>query len=173
MSQAKCSTENCPQPVFKNGVCIDHSITKEGVIEHKHLNTFGKAKLNVEQECDRINQQFLNDKNYECDINVLNEYKVKFREMDENGSGDIDINELGRAMERLKKPKNQLQLRKMIEEVDIDQDGCINYNEFLIMMLGKKSSVLQLILKYEAMNKPKETPSGPPPKKNLADLIKK
>ncbi len=105
----------------------------------------------------------------------LDEMSVKFQEMDEDGSGDIDVPELGRAMERLGKPKNQLELKKMIDEVDTDKSGTINYREFLEMMLGKnhQSSVLRLILMFEAMSKPKAAPTGPAKKISLTDLIAK
>jgi len=79
----------------------------------------------------------------------MQQLQTQFISMDEDGSGAIDIGELGRAMERLGKPKNQLQLKKMIEEVDNDKDGEISYLEFLQMMLGKQSSVLRLILMFE------------------------
>jgi len=176
----RCAVDECSQDQFKNNYCIDHwrehsgVSTKSGQINHAHLNTFGKAKLNSDQECDRINQQFLNDKQYDVDEAKLLEYKSKFQEMDENGSGDIDIHELGRAMERLGKPKNQLQLKKMIAEVDLTNTGTIKYNEFLQMMLGKSSSVLRLILMYEGMAKKeeeaKQKPKGAPVKKNISQL---
>jgi allograft inflammatory factor 1 len=48
--------------------------------------------------------------------------------------------------------------------------GTIHYNEFLDMMLGKKSTVLKLILMFEEKKKEKELPKGLPPKKTFADL---
>jgi allograft inflammatory factor 1 len=78
--------------------------------------------------------------------------------------------ELGIAMEKIGKPKNALQLRKMIAEVDSNNSGTITFDEFLVMMLGSKSSVLRLILMYEAMGKKKEQPTGVAPKRSLADL---
>jgi len=131
------------------------------------------------KKCDEMNEEYIKDAegtmandDLEKFKNQLNDYKKQFQEMDENGSGDIDIMELGRAMERLKKPKNQLELKKMIDEVDLDKSGTINYKEFLTMMLGNKSSVLKLILLFEAKSKQQETPKGPPPKKSLQDLLK-
>lgn len=78
-------------------------------------------------------------------------------------------------MERLGKPKNQLELKKMIDEVDSDKSGTINYLEFLEMMLGKAhtSSVLRLILMFEGLGKEKPKPKGPPPKVSLTDLVAK
>ena len=73
-------------------------------------------------------------------------------------------------MERLGQAKTHLELKKMIAEVDTNNSGTIHYPEFLDMMLGKKSSVLKLILLFEEMKKAKEAPKGLPPKKSLADL---
>ena len=47
-------------------------------------------------------------------------------------------------MEKLGKPTNMLDVTKMIAEVDTNKSGTINYNEFIEMMLGKKSSVLKM-----------------------------
>jgi len=143
------------------------------VVDHKFLNKFGKDKLSVEQEIQKVNQEFLSDPKFSCDEKSLAEFRNKFVEMDEDGSGDIDIRELGKALERLGKPKNHNELKKIIAEVDMDKDGAINYREFLHMMLGKQSSVLRLILMFEGMAKKDEKPKGPAPKKPLSDLIKK
>jgi len=169
---ANCSS--CNQPAFKDGLCMDCHRKGQNAgkqISHGHLNAFGKKKVNNETECKKLNEEYL--KAGKADADKLQELQEKFMEMDEDGSGDIDIVELGKAMERLGKHKNQLELKKMIDEVDTDKSGTINYREFLEMMLGKQSSVLRLILQFEAMSKPKAKPTGPPPKKNLADLISK
>jgi len=172
----KCSVESCPQPVFKNDLCIDHvrqGFTKGGQQVHDHLTQFGKKKLSVQEQCDELNVKFLADNTYNTDAKTLDVYKQKFMDMDLDGSGDIDIHELGLAMEKIGKPKNQLELKKMIDEVDLDHDGVINYTEFLIMMLGKKSSVLRLILMFEGMGKEKDKPQGVPPKKTIQELLNK
>jgi allograft inflammatory factor 1 len=96
----------------------------------------------------------------------MEELKRNFLDMDEDGSGDIDVVELGRAMEKLGKPKNQLQLRKMIAEVDISGSGTIEYEEFVLMMIGSSSSVLRLILLFEKLSKKEETGGKSRQKKN-------
>jgi len=174
MASEKC--KSCNQPSFKDGLCMDcnRKSTNSGKqMEHGHLNAFGKKKVNNQEECKKLNAEWLKAGKAEQD--KLDEMQQKFMEMDEDGSGDIDVPELGRAMERLGKPKNQLELKKMIDEVDSDKSGTINYREFLEMMLGKnfQSSVLRLILLFEGMNKPKDKPKGPPPKVSLSDLVSK
>jgi len=177
-----CAYADCPQQQFKNNYCIDHwrehsgISTKTSEIKHNYLNQFGKNKVSVDELCDQINETFLNNTAFNTDEKQLQQYKRKFMDMDEDGSGDIDIGELGRALEKLGKPKNQLQLKKMIEEVDKTGSGTIKYDEFLEMMLGKQSSVLRLILMFEGMAKSeeqKQEKKGPAPKKTINDLLNK
>jgi len=56
---------------------------------------------------------------------------------------------------------------------EVSKTDTIHYVEFLEMMLGKQSSVLKLILKFEGMAKKQEEKKGPPPKKTLAELTAK
>jgi len=174
MSASKCTKPGCNAAQFKDSLCVDHLREQKAgssvEVKHSHLNTFGKAKVGIEEKCDGINSEFLTGGKYEVTQERLDELKTKFLEMDEDASGAIDLQELGRAMERLGKPKNQIELRKMIAEVDDDKDGQISYREFLVMMLGKKSSVLALILKFEGLAKQNAGPilpktNKPPPGK--------
>ena len=52
--------------------------------------------------------------------------------------------ELKMMMEKLGQAKTHLELKKMIEEVDRTNSGTIKYDDFLYMMLDKRSSILQL-----------------------------
>ncbi|XP_022085223.1 allograft inflammatory factor 1-like [Acanthaster planci] len=97
-------------------------------------------------------------------------YKGMFMEFDENSSGDIDIMELKRMMEKLGQAKTHLELKKMITEVDTTNSGTIHYNEFIEMMLGKRNSILKLILMFEEKKQEKERPTGNPPKRDLEHL---
>jgi Ca2+-binding EF-hand superfamily protein len=53
----------------------------------------------------------------------LESYKRQFMEFDEDDSGDIDIMELKRMMEKLGQAKTHLELKKMIAEVDTNNSG--------------------------------------------------
>ena len=55
-----------------------------------------------------------------------------------------DVKDVTFMMEKLGQPKNLLEVKKMIAEVDTNNSGTINYNEFIEMMLGKKNSVLKM-----------------------------
>ncbi|XP_020916259.1 allograft inflammatory factor 1 [Exaiptasia diaphana] len=137
---------------------------------------FGALKKQQDQDLDEINKSFISSGDYddEEDYPDLSErlegYKNQFMEFDEDHSGDIDIMELKRMMEKLGQAKTHLELKKMIAEVDTNNSGTIHYNEFLTMMLGKKSSILKLILMFEEKKKEKERPKGVAPKRDLSSL---
>ncbi|XP_035670862.1 allograft inflammatory factor 1-like [Branchiostoma floridae] len=127
----------------------------------------------MEKSLDQINQKFQTDDDYkevEDLADRLESLKKKFMEFDEDNSGDIDIMELKRMMEKLGQAKTHLELKKMIAEVDTTNGGVITYGDFLRMMLGKKSSVLKLILIFEEKKQGKERPKGTLPKPDLSSL---
>lgn len=97
-------------------------------------------------------------------------YKDQFITYDLDGSGDLDDNDVRVMMEKLGQPKNQIEIRKMIKEIDLNGSGTINYKEFVHMMLGGKSSIMRMILMFEEKMKAKEIPTGLPPKKSFSDL---
>ena len=55
-----------------------------------------------------------------------------------------DIMDVKYMLEKLGQPKTHLEMKKMITEVDTTNSGAINYHDFVIMMLGPKSSILKL-----------------------------
>lgn len=109
----------------------------------------------IEIQLEQINKSYLENPQYQDKddypnlVDTLERYQKQFMEYDLDHSGDIDIMELKAMMERLSQAKTNLELKKMIAEVDRENRGSISYNDFLFMMLGKKSSVLKLILKFE------------------------
>lgn len=134
---------------------------------------YGALRKKQEDELDEVNRDFLDGDTYKDVEDLeekLNEYKAKFMEYDLDNSGDIDIMELKQMMEKLGQAKTHLELKKMIAEIDTTNSGTIHYPEFLNMMLGKKSSILKIILMFEEKNKEKAKPTGLPPKKSLSDL---
>ncbi|XP_031560362.1 allograft inflammatory factor 1-like isoform X1 [Actinia tenebrosa] len=156
-------------------------------VDHQGGKRFGQLKKQQEQTLDEINQSFKNSGDYDDEEDYpdldgkLESYKKQFMEFDLDNSGDIDIMELKKMMpeknaelkkmmEKLGQAKTHLELKKMIAEVDTTNSGTISYNEFLTMMLGKKSSVLKLILLFEEKKKEKEKPKGVAPKRDLSSL---
>lgn len=129
--------------------------------------SFGQLKKQQENDLDRVADEFRS----ELDDATIEKYKQKFMLYDVNNSGDIDEFELKLMMEKIGQPKTHLELKKMIQEVDSTGKGTINFRDFLIMMTGKKSSILQKILMFEELAKKPETPKGPPPKKSIQDFL--
>lgn len=120
-----------------------------------------------------INEEFLNDTGYseveDLEAN-LEQYKEKFMEFDLDQNLEIDIMSMKRMMEKLGKTKTHLEIQKMIKEVDTTGSGTINYREFVLMMLGGKSTILKLILFFENLGHTPEAKTGIPPKRALDSL---
>ena len=135
---------------------------------------FGQLKKTQEMTLDQVNETYLNDEEYIEEYpnlkELLDDYKKQFITYDTTHSGDICEFELKLMMEKLDQAKTHLELKKMIAEVDRENRGAISYNDFLYMMLGKKNSVLKLILKFEKAMKEPEKPTGPAVKRTLSSL---
>lgn len=56
---------------------------------------------------------------------------------DKNGDGKITTKELGTVMRSLGQNPTEAELTDMINEVDVDNDGSIDFPEFLTMMARK------------------------------------
>ena len=93
---------------------------------HQGGKAFGALKTRQEEELSSLNEQYLHSGDWD-DVEDLEEklesYKKQFMEFDENNSGDIDIMELKRMMEKLGQAKTHLELKKMIAEVDTNNSG--------------------------------------------------
>lgn len=134
---------------------------------------FGDYMKKWESSLDEVNQEFLDDDTYKDDEELsekLQQYKKKFIECDQDLSGDLNIMDVKYMLEKLGQAKTHLELKKMIKEVDTTDKEAINYKDFVRMMLGPQSSVLKMILMFEAFAKPKEKPTGMPPKRDLSSL---
>ena len=53
-----------------------------------------------------------------------------FKQFDRDGSGTIDVNELRRVMEYLGVSMNERQLTELVEQVDVDETGELEFDEF-------------------------------------------
>ncbi|PLB53972.1 calmodulin [Aspergillus steynii IBT 23096] len=62
------------------------------------------------------------------------EFKRAFSLFDNDGDGQITRNELGVAMRTLGLNPSESELQDMIDEVDVDKSGTIDFPEFLTMM---------------------------------------
>ncbi|KAJ8606814.1 hypothetical protein MRB53_040681 [Persea americana] len=64
----------------------------------------------------------------------IQSFKDVFNLFDKDGSGSISTSELGDIMRGLGQNPTEEELQDMVNEVDTDQSGSIEFNEFMAMM---------------------------------------
>ncbi|NWY96897.1 AIF1L factor, partial [Loxia curvirostra] len=123
---------------------------------------------------DEINKEFLSDPKFSNEKDLeekLAVFKEKYMEFDLNNQGEIDLMSVKRMMEKLGAPKTHLELKRMISEVTGGVSDTISYQDFVNLMLGKRSAVLKLVMMFEGKaNESSRKPSGPPPERDIASL---
>jgi len=67
----------------------------------------------------------------------ISEFKEAFSLFDKDGDGCITTTELGTVMRSLGQNPTEAELRDMIDEVDADRNGTIDFAEFLNLMARK------------------------------------
>ena len=67
----------------------------------------------------------------------INEFKEAFNIFDKDKDGYITTKELGDIMKNLGQTPSEAELQDMINEVDIDGNGTIDFKEFLCLMTRK------------------------------------
>ncbi|XP_067935771.1 calmodulin-like [Watersipora subatra] len=71
----------------------------------------------------------------------LGDFKEAFQLFDKDGDGRITSKELGTVMKSLGQNPTESELSDMINEVDTDGNGTIDFNEFVVMMQKKQKSI--------------------------------
>jgi len=69
----------------------------------------------------------------------MNEFREIFNLVDADGSGEISREELGDLIATLGLKASQEELDRMIDEIDVDGDGTINFEEFCSVMSHRVS----------------------------------
>ena len=69
--------------------------------------------------------------------NYEEEMKVAFKMFDKDKNGYIERDELKQMMTKLGEKLTDGEIDEMMKEADTDNDGRVNYNEFLAMMKPK------------------------------------
>ncbi|XP_069775572.1 allograft inflammatory factor 1-like [Narcine bancroftii] len=134
---------------------------------------FGILKTQQDDRLEEINKDFLENPKYKSDPELedkLRIFKEKYMEFDLNDQGDIAIMGLKRMLEKMGAAKTHLELKKMIKEVAGEKSETISYHGFVMMMLGKQSTIAKIIMMYEDKAKEAEKPTGTPTKKSFTDL---
>ncbi|TMW64832.1 hypothetical protein Poli38472_008999 [Pythium oligandrum] len=70
----------------------------------------------------------------------LEEIKEAFRLFDSDGSGTIDVRELKAAMRALGFHVKKAEIRQMVADIDKDESGTIDQDEFIEMMTDKMNA---------------------------------
>ncbi|XP_067398038.1 allograft inflammatory factor 1-like isoform X1 [Emydura macquarii macquarii] len=147
------------------------------VTRHSRLQggkAYGQRRAQQAGRLEEINKEFLCDPKFSDEEDLeekLAVFKEKYMEFDLNSQDEIDLMSVKRMMEKLGAPKTHLELKKMISEVTGGVGETISYQDFVSVMLGKRSAVLKLVMLFEGKaneNIPK--PSGPPPERDIASL---
>lgn len=69
------------------------------------------------------------------------EFKVAFSLFDPDGDGSITVEELGQVIRSLGQNPSEADLQDMINEVDVDGNGDIDFDEFLTLIATKMEAV--------------------------------
>ncbi|KAL2130343.1 hypothetical protein VTI74DRAFT_6569 [Chaetomium olivicolor] len=77
------------------------------------------------------------------------QYREVFEIFDKDGTGDITADELGQVMKELGLNPSDEELRDLINEVDLNKDGVISFDEFLALM---SQNVKELDTEQELIN---------------------
>lgn len=72
----------------------------------------------------------------------IDRFTAEFRSFDENGDGHISTLELEKILRNLNEYKDKKQLQHLIREVDKNENGTIEFNEFLAVISGIRSGKL-------------------------------
>ncbi|PWN22265.1 EF-hand [Microstroma glucosiphilum] len=71
----------------------------------------------------------------------ISEFKEAFSLFDKDGDGSITVKELGTVMRSLGQNPTEAELQDMVNEVDADGNGCVDFAEFIGLMARKLRDV--------------------------------
>lgn len=65
-----------------------------------------------------------------CKFTEEEAVRAAFERLDDDGSGELDIDEIGQLMEAIGRQLNEKQLQKMMQEIDEDGSGLVEFDEY-------------------------------------------
>merc|ERR1712178_342687 len=77
--------------------------------------------------------------------------KETFEDFDAEGEGEIGTDDLGAVMRTLGMECTETELQLMIDDVDADGSGTIDFPEFLLMMCEKMAPASELTIEEETV----------------------
>jgi Ca2+-binding EF-hand superfamily protein len=103
------------------------------------------------------------DETYRVDLEVeayftdqqLSDFKKQFKQIDDDKSGHLDEDEMKMLIDALGIPADRNKVHEMMEEIDVDGTGSIDFNEFVTMMHDMhrgKGSALGRMLQHAGLN---------------------
>ena len=128
--------------------------SKTGGHNHKHLEIYGKKKN------EELYQYRLRNIVPEVTESQKLEIKEAFDLFDQDGNESIDAYELKVALRALGLEPNEDEVKKLIQLVDEDNSGTIDFNEFLNILAYKmkskenKSELLTMFNQFTSSNDP-------------------
>ena len=93
----------------------------------------GKDQLKISNSQFKISKRFLCEEDEEC---LRNELKEAFRIYDKEGNGFITTTTLKEILQELDSKLSEDELNGIIDEVDEDGSGTVDFDEFMEMMTG-------------------------------------
>jgi len=83
----------------------------------------------------------------------IDEYKEAFLVFDKDGDGHITPNEMEAALKAMGATPTQAEVRDIINEFDLDGNGRIDFNEFLVMMAMQHDTEDDYLAAFQAMDR--------------------
>lgn len=125
-------------------------LTSAKILEHPWINDGGSgetrelhqsvmSKLKTFAHSNKLKKVTLQIISQSLPKDQVRELKKMFRTIDSNGSGSITVTELRTGLKKCGIKMSEPHIEALLESVDVDGDGAINYKEFVSAMAHKEN----------------------------------
>lgn len=133
--------------------CVDKDIEQEAMDEIiADCDEDGNGQIEFPEFMAIVSSKKLKKFGSTAKIKKIPEYKQAFSVFDEDGSGSITVDELFAVVENMGSTLTREEVKKMMDEVDDDQSGEIEFPEFLQLMCTEKLESLGVDLSSDKIN---------------------